>query len=161
MRILPRLVRPFAGRLSRFVDKGNAASSPEETLEFLEDALATAVRLFGTDGGPTAVARREVAKQLQEMGRFQEAHLLYSESYAAMLRHREPDELATVLAEEWLAQSHLSLGHTDEGRRMYRHVLEVYQRRFGDNDEATLRAKQFLQDIDQGKYTPPEGWSEH
>jgi hypothetical protein len=56
---------------------------PEKLLRQREDLLATQIRVFGPDGGPTANARADVAEQLEAMGRFPEARLLRLEVLAA------------------------------------------------------------------------------
>lgn len=130
--------------------------SPEDTLDMLESALALAIRTYGVDGGPTQAGRLNVAKQLLEMHRPEEAHLLFQESYEGWLRNRGPDDPGTIAAQKWLAYSNLTVGQTEVARQQFADVYEAQRRVQGDSHADTLDTKQFLDDIDDGRYASGE-----
>jgi hypothetical protein len=100
---------------------------PAVALRLSEENLAGQLRLFGTNGSPTATARREVAKDLEAMGRFEEARPL-REQVADPYRRQFGDEHPfTLTSEEWLA---VNLNHS--GIFMEARTLLIHASRFDD-----------------------------
>jgi len=111
------------------------------------------IRQFGPDGGPTANARADVAKQLEKMGRFAEARLLREEVVAANRRHRGDEHQLTLEAEEWLIVNLRDSGLLKEARSLCSQNREARLRKLGPDNEATVRVSRLLETIDKRSET--------
>jgi hypothetical protein len=131
------------------IERLDANEDPEHVLERRQKVLDRQIRVHGVDGGPTANARGDVAKQLEEMGRLVEARVLREGAVAAYRRNRGADDLFTVDSEEWLAANLMKSGLSGEARPLVVHICEVRLRALGPADEKTERACRRLAVIDQ------------
>lgn len=131
------------------IERLDAKEDPEHVLERRQKVLDRQIRVHGVDGGPTANARGDVAKQLEKMGRLVEARVLWEEALAAYRRHRGPDDRYTLECEAWLASNLMRSGLYGEARPLLAHVCDVRSRELGPDDEDTKDAFRQLALIDQ------------
>lgn len=127
-------------RLEGSVDFG----TPEETLEAYERYLRRQIRIYGPDGGPTAVGRANVATKLEDLGRFDEARLLREAVVAGYRRHLGGEHIYTLSAELALGINFKNSGMSEEAMHLFAHVYEERKRQLGPDDEATLTASRWL-----------------
>ena len=126
----------------------DATLSPAEALALAEKTLARVIRIYGPDGGPTAVNRAHVARRLEALGRYDEARLLRQDVVAAYQRHFGIDNQHTLSAELALGINLAKSGMTDDARTMFTRVCEGRSRVLGPNDEATKSANRWLASLD-------------
>jgi len=118
--------------------------SPEQRLKMHEDRLVTLIRRFGSEGAPAAAARVDIARALEELGRFDEAQLLMEKALEAYRTNLGEEHRVTISAEEWLASNHARAGRFEEARALAQHAFEVSERALGPDDDLTMWAKRFL-----------------
>jgi hypothetical protein len=148
--ILPLWLDKLVGRARQKVEDSATYDTPEEALEAAEKILRRQIRLYGPDGGPVAVGRSNVAKRLEDLGRFDEARLLREEVVAGYRRHLGDDHIYTLSAELALGINLKNSGMPDEARNVFAHVHEERKRVLGADDEATLTASRWLATMDHG-----------
>jgi hypothetical protein len=131
-----------------FFERATKHKDPEVNLERAENNLATTIRQFGPDGGPTANARALVADRLEEMDRYTEALLLRQDVLDAQRRRRGDLDPVTLRAELYLG---FNLGHTgfyDEAKPLFRHVLEKGPVVLGADHSEVRAARRWLDALD-------------
>lgn len=131
-------------RIRQRAEKSADFGTPEEALEWYEKSLRRQIRIYGPDGGPTAVGRAHVATKLEDLGRFDEARLLREAVVAGYRRHLGDEHVYTLSAELALGINLQRSGMTDQARRVLIHVYEERKRILGPDDEATLTASRWL-----------------
>ena len=142
-------------RLRNWADR-KADLPPQEALEFAERNLDRQIRIYGPDGGPTAVGRWNVATKLEALGRYEEARLLRREVIAAYGRHVGAEHPHTLSAELALGINLAKSGLCDDARTLFEHVLEHGRRVLPPDDETTKTASRWLASLDRGKGTSEE-----
>ena len=116
-----------------------------------EENVATQIRRFGPDGGPTANARSLLAMELESGGRIAEAQLLRREVLNAYRRNRDAEDRDVLGAEEGLAVNLAESGMFTEARPLFEHVRDVRGRILGSDDSDTLRPARWLSAMDQAE----------
>lgn len=140
----PKWLRAHGNWVRRVSEGLVKDEAPEWRVKQLEDVLAAQIRLFGLDGGPTANARDDLAKQLEGMGRFTEARILREEVFAANQRHRGDEDSDTLTAEERLALNLANSGLTEDAKPLLAHICEVRLRTLGPEHKDTQRVARVL-----------------
>jgi hypothetical protein len=136
------------GWAEKALERIEAKEEPEHVLERRQKVLDRQIKVHGIDGGPTANARGDVARQLEKMGRLVEARVLWEEAVAAYRRNRGADDEYTVQYEERLATNLAKSGLSGEARLLVAHVCDVRLRTLGSENEETKRALRQLAAID-------------
>lgn len=146
--VLPSWLTKLEVNCREWADR-KAAYPPEKALEVAEKHLHRQIRIYGPDGGPTAVGRANVATKLEAFGRHDEARLLRQEVAAGYERHLGADHPYTLSAELALGINLTKSGMSDEARRVFAHVYEERKRILGPDDDATKTASRWLATVDQ------------
>jgi hypothetical protein len=143
-----------AGNLRERIEKGR---DPAVVLRWSESNLARQLRLFGSDGSPTARAREQVAQRLEAMDRFEEARPLRELVADGYRKHFGDEHPYTLTQEEWLAINLMHSGMFTEARTLLKHIHEIGLRTLGAADDETLKASGRLAYIDEqlGDESPP------
>jgi hypothetical protein len=144
----PRPLGAVADWAGKAADRLSRKESSEQRLKGMESVLATQIRIFGPDGGPTARARAGVAEQLERMERLTEAQLLRHEVVNANRRHLGGEHPHTLIAEMWLAINLRDQGLGQDARPLFEHVYEVRRRTLGPVDLQTVQAERYLASIE-------------
>jgi hypothetical protein len=150
--VLPAwLGKPLANLRDWLDQKASASASPEQALEMAEKHLHRQIRIYGPDGGPTAVGRANVAARLEALGRLDEARLLRQEVFDGYARHLGGDHPYTLSAELALAINLTKSGRPDEARIILVHVYDERKRILGPDDDATQTVSRWLATLDKGR----------
>ncbi len=131
----------FGSRMERRFSEGD---DPDTAIEDAERALQLAIKVSGLDGGPTTVARRQLAWKLEQANRFVEARLHREQVFASMMRHLPPDDLGTLHDEEYLAANLARSGMADRARPLWHHIREAREISLGPDHEDSLRIRRLL-----------------
>lgn len=131
-----KAVRKFAAWLLR-------NEGLENRLQQAESILNRQARKYGSDGGPTASARADVAQILERMGRFSEARLLREKVLSDYRRHYGETHEWTLDAEFWVAPDFAKDGLPTGARELGDHVYESRVHAFGPDHKETLSVKRF------------------
>jgi len=123
------------------MDRYEAEQDPEKLLQMMLNLLDKEIRMFGVDGGPTANARLRIARQLESMGRRDEARVYLEQVVASYRRNRGDDDLMTAQKEEFLAVSLAEDGLTADAVGLLEHVESVYRSVLGNDNEETKRVR--------------------
>jgi tetratricopeptide (TPR) repeat protein len=145
---LPKWMEPLIGGIRRRIwGWANFDSNPEDALESAERSLQRAIRIYGPDGGPTAVCRGEVAKRLEALGRWDEARTRREEALDAYRRRLGDEHRYSLDAEMFLGDNLRNAGLTELARKYYLHVCEVRRRTLGPGDSQTQLAERCLDSL--------------
>jgi Tetratricopeptide repeat len=117
---------------------------PEQLLADKEALLATCIRIFGVDGGPTARGREGVAAALTSLGRHSEALALRKEVVSANERNLGDRHEYTLDSQLSYARSLHAVGDHSDAIDLCRNVLAVREEQLGVDHEDTKRTKRVL-----------------
>ena len=135
----------------RFLHRSERYADPEKMVRGYEDAIATSIRIFGPDGGPTNNGRHHLATELERTGQLAEARVLREEVLNAYRRHRDSEDPGVLAAEEYLAANLYRSGMFDEARPLFTHVRDSRERTLGSEDPATQRPGNWLAAMDSNQ----------
>jgi hypothetical protein len=133
----------------KIVDRLERDQSPEDRLDVADQRLSSAIRKFGTDGGASANARADVAKRLEELGRYAEARLLRQEVLGANQVRLGSEHPHTLIAQSWLILNLRESGMNAEARPLAMHLYETRKVALGPYHEDTKWAADLLAAIDR------------
>ncbi|MBZ5689605.1 MAG: tetratricopeptide repeat protein [Acidobacteriia bacterium] len=125
---------------------------------FLEKALATRRRLFGSDSRDTLRSIDQMARDLERQGHYPEAEALARETIATRQRVLGPEARETLASIQELSAISLSEGKYGETEKLSRKMIEVSRRALGPDDPGTLKfmANLALAVSDQGREAEAE-----
>jgi eukaryotic-like serine/threonine-protein kinase len=123
---------------------GRMELDPDSALQAAQHNLEWALRRKGPDPQFAVNARVEVAEQLENRGRFEEASVLRAEISDQLRRHLGPDEPGTLTAEAFEGLDLDRLGRSSEALPLFEHVLDGRIKTLGPNNELTLLAMEWL-----------------
>jgi hypothetical protein len=144
----PKWLRGIGGRLGDAIE-ARLPEDPNARLELLETSLSDQIKIYGPDGGPTAKVRSLIAKQLEAMGRYAEARLLWVEVLTASRKHLGDDAPDTLDAETWLVRNLVISGMSDAARSGAQHLYAARLKVNGPDDKTTLWVERLLVNLPQ------------
>jgi hypothetical protein len=114
-------------------------TDPDDQLARLEDSLAEEISRTGEESEETAIARRDFAAALEQVGRLEEAVAVRQRLLETVERQLGTEHRLVAQQELHVADNLRHLGRLDEARAYAEHALNVFGSA-GESDEAWLLA---------------------
>jgi hypothetical protein len=128
-----------AGRAAEKMDL-----DPESALQSAREVLDWSIRHRGPESTMTVNAKGEVAKRLEQLGRYEEAVHLRTDVATHLRLHLGADDPSTLTAEGFQAFDLERLGRNAEALPLFEHVLMGRIDALGPDHELTLLARGWL-----------------
>jgi tetratricopeptide (TPR) repeat protein len=130
-------------RLSAMGTLGNglADSQQHEDSLSVRQAVLSMLRRLGAPEHNILIAQTCLANSHTQLGRHEEAVLVYREAYSGYLRFNGEEHGTTLLAATNYAKSLLFLKHFEEAKALLRKTMPVARRVLGEDSDTTLRMR--------------------
>ena len=151
-----RIKRWLLARLLKKQSRIAKSEDADEYLEQLKQTLDGEIAQNGLDSDCTLLARYLVANQLEEMGRRQEAQMLWETQVETNRRIFGVDDPGTLRIEEYLAVNVFNSNDLARAKDLFVHIFEVRQGTLGLNHEETQWVGRWIESIDEAERTESE-----
>jgi tetratricopeptide (TPR) repeat protein len=113
-------------------------------LDYFRQTVAAYEQLYGTEHLATLMVKGNLAAQLKNAGRSEEARMLFEEVIAAIERQMGRDHLRLLGPYDNLGRTLGDLGHYRESEAAIRHSIEIGEKHLGPTSPATAQEYSYL-----------------